>query len=261
MKIDILTLFPEVFAPLFHSIPARVQKAGLAEVRLHSLRQWGKGKHLQVDDTPYGGGPGMVMSCPPLFEAFESLPRGHVIYLTPQGRPLNQARVLELSRLPLLTLLCGHYEGIDERVIEHWVDEEVCVGDFVVSGGELPAMMLVDALLRVLPGALSQGSVEQDSFYHGLLDHPHYTRPAEFQGRKVPEILLSGHHAEVERWRHEQSLSRTRNRRPDLYERWLADEEARLPARNNAPKSQQRKGVPYGQEVSPGTGSQKEGES
>jgi len=238
MRIDILTLFPEVFLPLFTSIPGRAQKAGAAEVVLHDLRKWGLGKHKQVDDNPYGGGPGMVMSCPPLFAAFEELQsgedRGHVIYLTPQGRPLDQARVLQLASEPRLILLCGHYEGIDERVIEHWVDEEVCIGDFVVSGGELPAMMLADAVLRVLPGVLSEGSAEQDSFYDGLLDCPHYTRPAEFGGRLVPEVLTSGNHARIEAWRKEEALRRTQQRRPDLYERWIQHEEANSPARNRA---------------------------
>lgn len=257
MRIDVLTLFPETFTPLQHSIPSRAQKAGAAEVVLHPLRDWGVGKHQQVDDNPYGGGPGMVMACPPLFAALEAIDArsGHVIYLTPQGQPLTQARVLELARLPRLVLLCGHYEGIDERVIEHWVDEEICIGDFVVSGGELPAMMLVDAILRVLPGVLTPGSAEGDSFYHGLLDYPHYTRPAEFAGRRVPDVLLSGHHAQVESWRKEQALERTRKRRPDLYQRY---EEATSPARNRPPCSEQgappdspegKEGVPHGQET------------
>ncbi|MFN8606597.1 MAG: tRNA (guanosine(37)-N1)-methyltransferase TrmD [Vulcanimicrobiota bacterium] len=226
MKIDVLTLFPEIFTPLHHSIPGRAQKFGAAELVLHGLRQWGLGRHQQLDDTPYGGGPGMVMSCPPLFKAMRDIKaeEGHVIYLTPQGQPLTQERVLQLATFPRLILLCGHYEGIDERVVEHWVDEEICVGDFVVSGGELPAMMLIDAIFRLLPGVLSEGSAEQDSFYNGLLDHPHYTKPANFEGREVPPILLSGHHANVEKWRREQSIERTRVRRPDLYARWKNEE-------------------------------------
>jgi tRNA (guanine37-N1)-methyltransferase len=274
MKIDIITLFPDIFTPLFHSIPGRVQQAGLAEVRLHNLRQWGKGKHQQVDDNPYGGGPGMVMACPPLFAAFESLPRAHTIYLTPQGQPLTQARVNQLAQMPALILLCGHYEGIDERVIEHWVDEEISIGDFVVSGGELPAMLLADAILRVLPGALREGSAEQDSFYNGLLDYPHYTRPLEFAGRRVPEVLLSGHHAQVEVWRAQASRQRTQIRRPDLYERWLADEEARSLVGNSQGQKikelgkvkpsqapSRLKGDSHGQEVHPcGDGNPEEAE-
>lgn len=229
MKIDVLTLFPETFTPLQHSIPARVQKAGLAQVEVHQLRNWTAGKHKQIDDMPYGGGPGMVMACQPWFDALSQLSAGskerHIIHLTPQGQPLTQARVMDLAQKQHLIFMCGHYEGIDERVIEHWVDEEICVGDFVVSGGELPAMMTIDAILRVLPGALAAGSVEQDSFYAGLLDHPHYTRPAEYQGRAVPAVLLGGHHGQIERWRKEQALERTRLRRPDLYSRWLRDEE------------------------------------
>lgn len=221
LRIDVLTLFPEQFDSLNHSIPARAQRAGLVEIHCHQIRQWGLGKHHQVDDTAYGGGPGMVMSCPPLYGAFHHLlaadpTPNHVIYLTPQGVPLKQAKVIELSRLSRVTLLCGHYEGIDERVIEEWVDEEISVGDFVVSGGELPAMLLCDALIRCLPGAIDSQSLEQDSFYDGWLDHPHYTRPAVFEGREVPAVLLSGDHAKIARWRSQQRQERTRTRRPDL---------------------------------------------
>ena len=252
MRIDVLTLFPETFTPLHHSIPGRAQKFGAADLVLHQLRQWGLGRHQQLDDTPYGGGPGMVMSCPPLFAALREVqaqaPHGHIIYLTPQGKPLTQERVNELATYPRLVLLCGHYEGVDERVIEHWVDEEICVGDFVVSGGELPAMMLIDAIFRLLPGVLSEGSAEQDSFYHGLLDHPHYTKPANFEGREVPPVLLSGHHARVEQWRREQSIERTRARRPDLFARWK-NEEATGSVRNTA--ADRIEGVSHGQETSP----------
>lgn len=252
MRIDVLTLFPEIFTPLHHSIPGRAQTFGAAELILHPLRQWGLGKHHQLDDTPYGGGPGMVMSCPPLFAAFRDVQAaaepGHIIYLTPQGKPLTQERVNELAAYPRLVLLCGHYEGVDERVIDHWVDEEICIGDFVVSGGELPAMMLVDAIFRLLPGVLSEGSAEQDSFYHGLLDHPHYTKPANFEGREVPPVLLSGHHARVEQWRREQSIERTRARRPDLFARWK-NEEATGSVRNRP--ADRIEGVSHGQETSP----------
>ena len=252
MRIDVLTLFPEIFTPLHHSIPGRAQTFGAAELILHPLRRWGLGKHHQLDDTPYGGGPGMVMSCPPLFAAFRDVQAaaepGHIIYLTPQGKPLTQERVNELAASPRLVLLCGHYEGVDERVIDHWVDEEICIGDFVVSGGELPAMMLVDAIFRLLPGVLSEGSAEQDSFYHGLLDHPHYTKPANFEGREVPPVLLSGHHARVAQWRREQSIERTRARRPDLFARWK-NEEATGSVRNRP--ADRIEGVSHGQETSP----------
>jgi len=251
MTIDIVTLFPECFTPLFTSIPGRIQQSGKARVEVHDLRQWGQGKHLQVDDTPYGGGPGMVMSCGPWFAALGWLrqrsPGARICYLTPQGKPLDQAHVLQLSKESGLILMCGHYEGIDERVIEHWVDEEICIGDFVVSGGELPAMMLTDAVLRVLPGALSEGSAEQDSFYNGLLDCPHYTRPSVYEGRPVPEVLLSGHHQRVECWRREQSLQRTRLRRPDLYARWLSHEEAEQRAGSKGLSPVE--GASHGQEI------------
>jgi tRNA (guanine37-N1)-methyltransferase len=222
MRLDVLTLFPEVFAPLQHSIPARAQQAGQVELHLHQLRDWGKGKHRQVDDTPYGGGPGMVMACPPLFEAVRAIQAqvpeqpARVIYLSPQGPVLTQARILELSQFSRLLLICGHYEGIDERVIENLVDEEVSIGDYVLSGGELPAMVLADSLIRVLPDVIDAESVMQDSFYAGLLDHPHYTRPADFEGHKVPEVLAGGDHKKIDKWRREQALLRTRLRRPDL---------------------------------------------
>ena len=236
MRIDVLTLFPQIFTPLFHSIPLRAQKAGLVHIHLHDLREWGTGKHRQVDDQPYGGGPGMVMAAPPIVNAInhihaledsglslepagiplEPRARAHVVYLSPQGKTLTQARVLELAQRPRLLLLCGHYEGIDERVIELAVDEEISIGDFVVSGGELPAMLLAEAVIRVLPGAISADSVVQDSFYAGMLDHPHYTRPPEFEGLRVPDVLLSGDHQKIAQWRSRTALERTRARRPDL---------------------------------------------
>lgn len=258
MRIDVLTLFPDIFAPVQASIPERARQAGLWELFLHCLRDWGVGKHRQVDDTPYGGGPGMVMACGPLYAAVEEIQsqseaRAHVIYMTPQGRPLSQERVLELATIPRLLILCGHYEGVDERVVEGLVDEEVCIGDFVVSGGELPAMMLIDAVVRVLPGALREASVQQDSFYAGLLDHPHYTRPPEFRGMRVPDVLLSGNHAQIDAWRQAMALERTRFRRPDLYARY---EEATSSAGNRPPEK--HKGVSHGQEVQPSRASRQE---
>ncbi len=231
MRIDILTLFPEVFAPLFASIPARAQELGKATVEVYDLRHWGVGKHRQVDDTPFGGGPGMLLKPEPLFAAIEDLQArvetpGEVVFLTPQGQPLTQSLVCELACLPRLILLCGHYEGIDERVRQHLVDRELSLGDYVLSGGELPAMVLADAVIRLLPGVITQESYQQDSFYQGLLDHPHYTRPADFRGLQVPPVLLGGHHKKIEQWRQEQALQRTQARRPDLLERKsLADSE------------------------------------
>lgn len=221
MRIDILTLFPELFSPLFGSIPAKAQKEGRVEIELHDLRDWGRGRHRQVDDVPFGGGPGMVLQPGPLAAALaaiaESDPRPCTrIYLSPQGRPLDQALAEELSRMPRLVLVCGHYEGIDERIRQSRIDMEVSLGDFVLSGGELPAMVLADAVIRLIPGVLDAESVRRESFTLPLLDHPHYTRPADFEGATVPEVLQSGHHARIERWRHEQALLRTASRRPDL---------------------------------------------
>ncbi|HXE73875.1 MAG TPA: tRNA (guanosine(37)-N1)-methyltransferase TrmD [Candidatus Nitrosotenuis sp.] len=224
MRLDILTLFPEIFAPLFTSIPGRAQLAGLVEVHLHPLRRWGEGRHRLVDDVPFGGGPGMVLRPGPLAAALADIQtlapeRARVVYLTPQGRPLDQQRVLELSRLPRLLLLCGHYEGIDERVRETLVDEEISIGDYVLSGGELAAMVVADAVIRVIPGVIDPESAQQESFMAGLLDHPHYTRPAVFAGRAVPEVLTSGDHARIEAWRRQAALERTLQRRPDLLEK------------------------------------------
>ncbi len=221
LRLDILTLFPETFAPLFASIPARAQQAGLVAVHLHNLRQWGVGRHRQVDDTPYGGGPGMVLLAEPLFRATEAIAalapeRPRVLLMSPQGPRLDQAAVFRLARESRLLLVCGHYEGLDERYREALVDEEVSIGDYVLSGGELAAMVLSDALIRVQPGAIDAESVRQDSFAEGLLDHPHYSRPATFRGLAVPPVLLSGNHAAIEKWRREQALARTAERRPDL---------------------------------------------
>lgn len=223
MRLDILTLFPEVFAPLHASIPARAQASGRVRLELHNLRDWGRGRHRQVDDVPFGGGPGMVIQAEPLAAAIRSVagrdpapPR--VIYLTPQGKPLTQALVEELAALPRLLMICGHYEGIDERIRETLVDQEISLGDYVLSGGELPAMVLADAVIRLQPGVIDAGSAARESFTTGLLDHPHYSRPAVFEGRPVPEVLLSGHHGRIEEWRRRQALVNTARRRPDLLE-------------------------------------------
>jgi tRNA (guanine37-N1)-methyltransferase len=223
MRIDIITLFPEMFrGPFEASIVARAVDQGIVDVALHDLRQWGEGKHRVVDDYPYGGGAGMLQKPEPLFAAVEAVrplaqPAGRVILLTPQGRMLDQRIVNELAGCERLLLVCGRYEGVDERVREHLADDELSIGDYVLSGGELPAMVVVDAVVRRLPGALgSEASLAEESHSEGLLEYPQYTRPAEFRGWAVPDILLSGHHEEVRRWRRRQSLLRTAQRRPDL---------------------------------------------
>ncbi|MBM4410270.1 MAG: tRNA (guanosine(37)-N1)-methyltransferase TrmD [Chloroflexi bacterium] len=223
MRFDVLTIFPGMFAgPLDQSIMGRAQASGLVSVHVHDLRDWTHDRHRTVDDAPFGGGPGMVMRPGPLFEAIEAVqplaePRATVIFMSPQGRRLDRALVEELASHPRLILICGRYEGVDERVLEHAVDMEVSIGDFVVSGGELPAMVVIDAVSRRIPGVLgSEGSLEEESFDEGLLEYPQYTRPAEFRGWSVPEILLSGHHAEIAKWRRRLRILRTRLRRPDL---------------------------------------------
>jgi tRNA (guanine37-N1)-methyltransferase len=235
VRIDILTLFPDVFrGPLEASIIGRAAEAGLVQFFVHDIREHAEGRHKVVDDYPYGGGPGMVMKPDPIFRAVESVTaqadeKGRVVLLTPQGRLLSQAVAEELAGEQRLLLICGHYEGVDERVRQHLVDDEVSIGDYVLSGGEFPALVLVDAVVRRLPGALgSEVSLEEESHAGGLLEYPQYTRPAEFRGWHVPDMLLSGHHAEIARWRHQQSLLRTARRRPDLLARAeLANDERR----------------------------------
>jgi tRNA (guanine37-N1)-methyltransferase len=220
LRIDIVTLFPGMFrGPFDESIVARASKAGVVEIKLHNLRDWTHDRHRTVDDRPFGGGAGMVLKPEPLFEAVEALRRdeSHVVLLTPQGRVLDQQLASELAARAHLILVCGHYEGIDERFREHAVDTEISIGDYVLSGGELPAMVLVDTVVRLLPGALgSAESAHDESHADGLLEYPQYTRPADFRGWRVPDVLVSGNHAEVERWRRAQSVERTRRRRPDL---------------------------------------------
>ncbi len=227
MEFDVFTLLPEVFPPyLESSILQRARQRGLIEVRVHNIRDWAADKHHVTDDVPYGGGGGMVMKPEPVFAAVEAVlgagPQAccPLILLTPQGRVFNQNIAFELSRLPRLGLLCGRYEGIDERIREHLVTDEISVGDYVLTGGELPALILIDAVSRLLPGVLGDpdGALD-DSHASGLLEYPHYTRPPEFRGWKVPEILLSGDHAKINRWRREQSLARTLRQRPGLLER------------------------------------------
>jgi tRNA (guanine37-N1)-methyltransferase len=224
MQFDVFTLLPEVFpAYLNSSILQRAQEHGLLDVRVHNIRDFAKSKHHVTDDEPYGGGGGMVMKVEPVFEAIENIlgspPACPIILLTPQGRVFNQKIAFELVQHTHIALLCGRYEGIDERIRENLVSDEVSIGDYVLTGGELPALILIDALTRLLPGVLGDpdGALD-DSHASGLLEYPHYTRPPEFRGWVVPEILLSGDHAKIEKWRREQSLRRTLKRRPDLLE-------------------------------------------
>ena len=220
MKIDVLTLFPGMFAgPLDESIIMRARKAGLLELKIHQLRDWTHDRHKTVDDRPFGGGPGMLMKPEPLFEAVESLRRENtrVILLSPSGRKFDQAIARELAGQNDLLLVTGHYEGFDERVRETLADDELSIGDYVLTNGALPAMVIIDAVTRLLPGVLGDDQSSADeSFSHGMLEYPQYTRPAEFRGLKVPDILVSGNHAEIEKWRREQARLRTQAQRPDL---------------------------------------------
>ncbi len=225
MRVDIITLFPSMFKnPFDESMIKRAKEKGILKIKLHDLRQFTHDKHRTVDDAPYGGGAGMVMKPRPLFEAVEKIKEeidssSRVILLSPQGRPLNQEKVKELAKERGLIFICGHYEGVDERVREHLVDEEISLGDYVLTGGELAAMVVVDAVARMLPGVLgSEDSAREDSFYEGLLDYPQYTRPSDFRGWKVPSVLLSGNHQKVKEWRRKKMLEATLRKRPDLLE-------------------------------------------
>ncbi len=220
MRIDVFTIFPAIFeSPLRESLLGKAIGAELIDVRLHDIRRFAADRHRTVDDESFGGGPGMVMKPEPVFSAVESLgaDRGRVILLSPAGRRLDRDLVHELSREAHLTLICGRYEGVDERVAEGLAADEISIGDYVLGGGELPALVLIEAVTRLIPGVIGRGeSHEQDSFERGLLDHPHYTRPAEFRGMAVPDVLRSGDHAAIERWRREAALDKTRRNRPDL---------------------------------------------
>ncbi len=219
MIIEILTLFPEMFpGPLNAGVTGRGLAAGLVTLRVHNLRDYTHDRHRQVDDVPFGGGAGMVLKPEPIFEAVRARAgKGPVILLTPQGELLNQGLVRQLAGHDDLYLICGRYEGVDERVATHLVDKEISIGDYVLTGGELPAMVVIDAVSRLVAGVLgSEESPKDESFDQHLLEYPHYTRPAEFEGHPVPEVLRSGHHAEIERWRRAQAAERTRRRRPDL---------------------------------------------
>ena len=222
MIIEVLTLFPEQFpGPLGAGVTGRGLAAGLVSLRVHNLRDYTHDRHRQVDDIPYGGGAGMVLKPEPIFEAVRARAgKGPVILLTPQGELLNQGIVRELAGHDDLYLICGRYEGVDERVATHLVDREISIGDYILTGGELPAMVVIDAVSRLVAGVLgSKESPKDESFDQHLLEYPHYTRPALFEGHQVPDVLLSGHHAEIERWRRTEAAERTRRRRPDLLDR------------------------------------------
>lgn len=219
MKVDILTLHPElVRSPLEHSILARARRAGLFDAGVHDIREHGLGKHRTADDTPYGGGAGMVMRVDVVHNALKSVATAdsHVVLMSASGEPFNQAMAQDLSRKEHLVLICGHYEGIDAR-IERYVDQQICIGDYVLTGGELAALVITDAVVRLVPGVLGNAaSTVDESFSQPLLEYPQYTRPREYDGVEVPDVLLSGHHAAIERWRHDQAVARTRAVRPDL---------------------------------------------
>lgn len=227
MRIDVLTLFPGIFsAYLGESILQRAQEAGLISVELHNIRDWATGKHRVTDEPPFGGGGGMVLKPEPIFAAVEAIvdqakdvdrEKPRIIYLSPQGRTLTQSVAREIAHQPWIILLCGRYEGIDERICEYLIDDEISVGDYVLTGGELPALILIDAVARLIPGVLGDAdAADQDSYATGLLEGPHYTRPALFHNWAVPDVLRSGHAAQIKRWRREQALRRTWQRRPDL---------------------------------------------
>ena len=218
MNFDVLTLFPEMFEALNSSIIGRAKEKELININLINIRDFSKDKHKKVDDTPYGGGAGMVMKADVVYDAYKSIEdkKAKVIYMSPQGKKLNQQKVEELAKEDNLIILCGHYEGIDQRVIDKIVDEEISIGDYVLTGGEIPAMVLIDAVARYNSGVIAEESIKEESFTNGLLEYPQYTRPEVFEGVKVPEVLLSGHHENIEKWRREESIRITNLKRPDL---------------------------------------------
>lgn len=226
MKIEIATLFPDMCeAVLGESIIGRARKAGKIEINCRQIREYTMDKHRRVDDTPYGGGMGMVMQCEPIYNCYKAVceqlgSKPHTIYMSPKGKILDQKKAVELSQMENIFIICGHYEGVDQRIIDKIVDEEISAGDYVLTGGELPAMILVDAVARMCPGVLSDDECYKDeSIYSGLLEYPHYTRPEVWEDMPVPPVLLSGHHKNIQEWRHQQALEITRQRRPDLLEK------------------------------------------
>ncbi len=234
MRIDILTLFPEMCETVMNeSIIGRAQKAEKVKIVCTNIRDFAGNKHNKVDDMPYGGGMGMIMAASPIYNCFKSLysedeAKPHLIYMSPQGKKFTQQKAIELSKLDRVVLLCGHYEGIDQRVIDEIVDEELSIGDFVLTGGELPALTVADAICRMLPGVLSDDiCFEEVSHFAGLLEYPQYTRPAVWNEREVPEVLLSGNHAKIDEWRRIQSILNTKNKRPDMFETYILSEKDR----------------------------------
>ena len=218
MKFDVLTLFPEMFNTLNQSIIGKAIEKSIININLINIRDFSKNNHKKVDDTPYGGGAGMVIKPDVVYDAYKSIKykNAKVIYMSPQGKKLNQEKVEELAKERHLIILCGHYEGIDQRVLDEIVDEEISIGDYVLTGGELPAMVLIDSVSRYIEGVLTHESIAEESFSNGLLEYPQYTRPEVFNGIKVPEVLLSGHHENINKWRKEQSLKITKKKRPEL---------------------------------------------
>lgn len=236
MRFDVLTLFPEMFrAVLGNSIIGRAEKAGLLELNYIDIRDFSTDKHRKVDDTPYSGGGGMLMSAEPIYQAYMSVAEGldykpYTIFMSPQGTVFNQDKAIELRKHNHIVLLCGHYEGIDQRVLDEIVDAEISLGDFVMTGGEIPAMAVIDTVARLIPGVLSNdGSFQNESHFQGLLEHPQYTKPRVWHDMEVPEVLLSGNHELIEKWKHEQSLLTTLKKRPDMLENeWLTDEDIKF---------------------------------
>ena len=222
MKIDILTIFPEMFAPLKTSLIGKATEKGLIDLNIINIRDFSKDKHQKTDDYPYSGGEGMIMTPQPLYDAIMSVKKddSYVVYMSPKGNVLKQSKVMEMAKINHLILVCGHYEGIDERIIELCVNEQISIGDYVLTGGELPAMVLTDAILRYVPNVLhNENSVVDESFSDNLLEYPQYTRPREFMGLSVPEVLLNGNHKEIEKWKAEQKILETKKYRPDLLDR------------------------------------------
>ena len=240
MHFDVLTLFPEMFYLLDESIIGRAKKNNLIDINLVNIRDFSKDKHKKVDDTPYGGGAGMVMRPDVVYDAYKSVKKDNskVIYLSPKGKVLNQKKVVELSKEQNLILLCGHYEGIDQRVIDKIVDEEISIGDYVLTGGEIPAMVLIDSVSRYVEGVLSNDSIKEESFSNSILEYPQYTRPEIFEGIKVPDVLLTGHHKNIEDWRKEEAIKLTLIKRPDLLKN-ISDEDKKILEKieNDVPKN------------------------
>ena len=234
MKFDILTLFPEMFEPIKTSIIGKATEKGIIDINLINIRDFSEDKHNKVDDTPYGGGAGMVMKSDVVYSAYNSIKAedAKVIYMSPQGKKLNQKKVEELSKENHLIILCGHYEGIDQRVLDKIVDEEISIGDYVLTGGELPAMVMIDAISRYVDGVISGESISEESFSNGLLEYPQYTRPEVFMGEKVPDVLISGHHENINKWRRQESLKNTLKKRPELLDNIELTEKEKIYIKN-----------------------------